>query len=113
MIYNSLIPFVCEIGSGTEFVYKGVVVVIHYNVVIGRSCVIAQHLATDERSGIYNILIIGDNVYLDAVCKVLGDVYIGNNAVIGANAVVNHDVTENAIAIGVQQLLRKIKKEVN
>lgn len=113
MIYNSLIPFVCKIGPSTEFGYKGVVVVIHYNVVIGRNYVIAQHMKIGESSGIYNILIVGDNVYLDSEFKFLGDVYIGNNTVIGANAVVIHDVTENAIAIGAQQLLRRIKKEVN
>lgn len=45
--------------------------------------------------------IIGDNVMLFSGCKILGDVKIGNNVVVGANAVVVKDVPDNAVVAGV------------
>ena len=43
---------------------------------------------------------IGNNVSIYAGAKVLGDINIGDNAVIGANAVVVKDVPANAIVVG-------------
>lgn len=40
---------------------------------------------------------IGDNVEICCGAKVLGEIHIGNNAVIGAQALVIHDVPENAV----------------
>ncbi len=44
--------------------------------------------------------IIGNNVELHANCMVIGGITIGDNAVIGAGAVVLKDVPENAVAVG-------------
>jgi serine O-acetyltransferase len=44
---------------------------------------------------------IGDNVRLSAGAKVLGNVTIGNNSIIGANAVVVKDIPENCTAVGI------------
>ncbi len=44
---------------------------------------------------------LGDNVWLGTGAKVLDGVRIGNDAVVGANAVVNGDLPEGAIAAGV------------
>ena len=44
---------------------------------------------------------IGDNVILFAGCKVLGKVKIGNNVIVGANAVVTHDVPDDCVVAGV------------
>ena len=44
--------------------------------------------------------IIGKNVELHANCIVIGGITIGDNAVIGAGAVVVKDVPENAIVVG-------------
>lgn len=41
--------------------------------------------------------VIGDNVEICCGAKVLGGIHIGNNAVIGAQALVIHDVPENAV----------------
>lgn len=86
-------------------------VVIHSRAVIGENCTIAQQVTIGGRSGIFNVPIIGNNVYLGAGCKVLGDVHVGDNVVIGANAVVIHDVPENAIVAGVPAKVLRIKRE--
>lgn len=44
---------------------------------------------------------IGHHVNFGTGCKVLGDITIGNNVIIGANAVVTHDVPDNSIVAGV------------
>lgn len=44
---------------------------------------------------------IGNNVRLMVGCKVIGDVIIGNNVSVGANAVVTKDISEDAIVVGI------------
>ena len=45
--------------------------------------------------------IIGDNVHFGVGCKVIGSHRIGNNVVIGANAVVTHDIPSNTVVAGI------------
>ena len=52
-------------------------------------------------SGWYEVPIIGDNVEICAGARILGPVRIGNNVIIGANAVVVKDVPDNCIVAGV------------
>lgn len=44
---------------------------------------------------------IGDNCYIGAGAKIIGDVKIGRNTLIGANAVVMSDVPDNHVAVGI------------
>jgi serine O-acetyltransferase len=44
---------------------------------------------------------IGDNVIIGAGAKILGPIYVGSSAKIGANAVVLRDIPTNATAIGI------------
>lgn len=55
--------------------------------------------------------VIGDNVDIGAGAKLLGPIHIGNNVLIGANAVVLCDVPDNSIAAGVPA--RIIPRRVN
>lgn len=43
---------------------------------------------------------VGNNVIIGCGAKILGDVLIGDNAKIGANALVDHDVPDNGIVYG-------------
>jgi len=49
---------------------------------------------------------LGDNVVVGAGAKILGPVWIGSGAQVGANAVVIHDVPAGAIAVGVPAQIR-------
>ena len=44
--------------------------------------------------------IIGDNVHISAGARILGPIKIGNNVIIGANAVVVKDVPDNCVVAG-------------
>ena len=50
--------------------------------------------------------VIGNNVDIGAGAKLLGAITIGDNVLIGANAVVVTDVPSNSIAIGVPAVIR-------
>lgn len=55
--------------------------------------------------------IIGNNVDIGAGAKVLGPIRIGDNSIIGANAVVIEDVPENSIAIGVPAIVKPRRQQ--
>jgi serine O-acetyltransferase len=44
---------------------------------------------------------LGNNVYLGAGCKVMGDVVIGNNVVVGLNSVVLASVPDDCTVLGI------------
>ena len=44
---------------------------------------------------------LGNNVFVAAGAKILGDVKIGNNVAVGANSVVINDVPDNCTVMGV------------
>lgn len=52
---------------------------------------------------------IGDDVMLWAGCVLLGDIEIGDGAVIGANAVVTKSVPAGCVAVGVPARIRETK----
>lgn len=76
-------------------------VIIYHQVTIGSST------QTDgKRRG---SPIIGNNVYIGAGAKIIGEVCVGNNCRIGANAVVYKDMPPNSVAV--QAPTRIIQKE--
>lgn len=101
LLYNSFIPYTCEIGEGTTFAYKGMGVEIHSRAKIGKNCIIAQQVTIGGRSKQKGVPVIGDNVYIGAGAKVLGDITIGDNCVIGAGAVVIKSVDSGCAVAGV------------
>ena len=64
---------------------------------VGMSQYGAYNLA---KQGKKHFPIIGDNVIIYAGACIVGGIKIGNNAIIGANAVVTKDVPDNAIVVG-------------
>ncbi len=55
--------------------------------------------------------IIGNNVYIGAGAKIIGNCRIGNNVRIGANTVVTKDIPDNTTVIGAD--IRIIKHSTN
>lgn len=65
---------------------------------IGENVYVNHLVTVGEKNG--KKPLIGNNVELHANSMVIGGIKIGNNAVIGAGAVVVKDVPENATAVG-------------
>ena len=57
--------------------------------------------------------LIGDDVIIYPGAKVIGNITIGNKAVIGANAVVIKDVLENEIVAGVPAKCIGIREDID
>jgi serine O-acetyltransferase len=68
------------------------------HIVIGNNFSIVHSVTIAGKNGKFPK--IGDNVYLGSGCCVLGGISIGNNVVIGANAVVTKDIPDNAVVVG-------------
>jgi serine O-acetyltransferase len=100
-LYNSSIPYTIKIGKNTRFAYGGIGVVIHGRAIIGQNCMIGQGITIGGRSKHKDVPIIGNSVYLGAGCRILGPIKIGDNVIIGPNAVVLENIPSNSIAVGI------------
>jgi serine O-acetyltransferase len=94
------------IGEGL-FIQHGFATVIAADS-IGKNCWINQQVTIGFTSST-DCPAIGDNVTISAGAKVLGGIKIGNNSIVGANAVVVKNVPENCVVIGVPAYI--IKRE--
>ena len=99
IIHNCEIPFTAEIGKNAIFAYGGIGVIIHGSAIIGERCNIGSNVTIGgtERG----TPVIGHDVYIATGAKVLGDVLIGDGAIVGANAVVLKSVPRFTVYAGV------------
>jgi serine O-acetyltransferase len=67
---------------------------------IGKNCWVNQQVTIGYSSDTERPMI-GDNVHITAGAKVFGRITIGNNSIIGANAVVVKNVPPNCTVVGV------------
>ncbi|MFD0763863.1 serine O-acetyltransferase [Mucilaginibacter lutimaris] len=101
LMFNSSLPASTQIGKKSTFAYGGIGVVVHARAIIGEGCVIGQGITIGGRSKKVEVPKIGNNVYLGAGCRILGDIVIGDEVVIGPNSVVLTDVPSGSIVVGV------------
>jgi serine O-acetyltransferase len=95
------IPASAEIGKGFYVGHFGGII-LHSDVKMGENCSIGPGVLIGARGlGNKGVPVIGNNVYIGVGAKVLGGITIGDNARIGANAVVICDVPADATAVGI------------
>lgn len=82
------------------------IIIAHY-AHIGKNCTIFQQVTIAQGSN-KTAATIGDNCFIGAGARIIGNVIIGDNVKIGANAVVLSDIPSNSTAVGVPA--RIIKK---
>lgn len=93
---NCVIPPTTEIGKDT-IIPHSVGIVLHQTSVIGKRCRIYQNVTIGNANGPK----IGDDVIIGANAVVLGNITIGDGAKIGAGAVVVKNVPRGATVVGV------------
>lgn len=86
----------CKIGKNATILHQ---------VTIGTK--ITTEKCMREADGIAPV--IGDDVYIGAGAKIIGNIRIGNNVLIGANAVVTKDVPDNCTVIGNPMIMFETK----
>jgi serine O-acetyltransferase len=97
-----------RIGRRLSIEHHGCIV-IHGATVIGDDCLIRHgvtlgNTGSDDATGAPRI---GNRVQMGAGAKVLGSITVGSNVIIGANAVVVHDVPDNSVVGGVPARILK------
>ena len=75
-------------------------VIISPYVKIGKNFNISQGVTIGQGKG-GGFPTVGDNVFVGPGAKIFGDIHIGNNVAIGANAVVTKSVPDNAVVVGI------------
>lgn len=110
LIHNSAVFSQSDIAAGTQFAYGGIGVVIHKKAIVGFNCIIGSNVTIGGRSRKEGLPVIGDRVYIATGAKILGPIRVGNDSVIGANAVVIEDVPEGSVVVGIPA--RVIKSNV-
>ena len=103
-----------EVGARTVFGHHGTLAAAEF-ISIGEDCLIAEMVSIrDHDHSFTNISVpynqqgqaiapvrIGSNVWLGCKVTVIRGVSIGNNTVVGANAVVTHDLPSDCVAVGI------------
>lgn len=92
------------IGAGLELPHP-IGVVIHHEAKIGPDCRLFQQvtIGTGPKPGLPRL---GARVWVGAGAKILGGVVIGDDAIIGANAVVITDIPEGSVAVGIPAVVK-------
>jgi serine O-acetyltransferase len=93
------IPACCTIGKGFRIHHFGGIM-LHPTVTIGEYCTLYHGVTIGDRGGSGAAASIGSNVLIGAGAKIIGPVRIGDNCVVGANAVVTKDMPHGTTALG-------------
>ena len=98
----------CEATVGRRFKIENFGgIVIGPAAVFGDDVTVRQGVTVDlRRTGERGAPIVGDRVDIGAGAKILGPIVIGNDVMIGANAVVIREVPSNSIAVGIPARVR-------
>jgi serine O-acetyltransferase len=101
-VYGIELPYSVQLGRRVVIEHQGAIV-IHGNCVIGDDCILRQGVTMGNRSldRPAEAPVLGRRVNVGAGAKILGPVHIGDDAVVGANAVVLHDVPAGATVVGI------------
>jgi len=107
--FKTVLPYTASIGRNTILNWSGLGVVIHDHTVIGENCVIGHDVTIGGRSHDDRVPVLGNRVFVGVGAKIIGPVKIGDNATVGANAVVMEDVPANAIVAGIPARIIRYK----
>jgi serine O-acetyltransferase len=97
------LPPAAEIGPGLLIPHTGFVVVATGSR-IGRNCTLTQGVTVGHSLGGRNsgagVPVIGDRVYVGPSSVIIGDLTIGNDALVGAGAIVTRSVPPGGVVVG-------------
>jgi len=96
------LPYKATIGAGLHIGHFGGII-IHPDIVMGENCNISQGvtLGIAGRKGRRGVPRIGNRVYIGPNAVVVGPIQIGDDAMVGANSLVNRDVEGHTTVMGV------------
>jgi serine acetyltransferase len=99
--YGCDIAPTAKIGQNFKIAHIGGIV-IGRNSIIGDNCTINNNLTLGmKNSNDISMLKVGNNVYISTRTKLLVNINIGDNCIIGANSVVNKSFEKNSVIVGI------------
>jgi serine O-acetyltransferase len=108
MVFEAVIPYKVRIGENCTLAHGGNGIVIHPDVQIGNNVIICHQVTIGGRGRWSNVPKIGNDVYIAPGAKILGPIRIGNNCIIGANAVVCTSFPAKCVVAGIPaRILRR------
>jgi len=93
------IPACCSIGKGFRIHHFGGII-FHPTVEIGENCTLFHGVTIGDRGGTGRAARIGNNVLIGAGAKIIGEITIDDDCIIGANAVVTRNIPSGTVALG-------------
>lgn len=100
------IPAQAKIGKGLR-IHHFSGVIINSAAVIGEYCTIYHGVTLGDRGGHGGAPRVGHRVLIGAGAKLIGEIKVGDDCVIGANAVVHTSVPAQHLAVGVPATIKK------
>jgi len=100
------IPVECRIGKGFRIHHFGGII-FHPSVEIGDNCTAYHEVTIGDRGGSGNAAKIGNNALIGAGAKIIGEIKIGDDCMIGANSVVRESMPNNSFAVGNPAVIKK------
>jgi serine O-acetyltransferase len=100
------IPAQAKIGKGLRIHHFGGIM-LHSTAIVGEYCTIYHGVTLGDRGSWGDAPRVGNRVLIGAGAKLIGEIVIGDDCVIGANAVVHTSVPTCHIAVGVPAVVKK------
>ena len=102
LISGTQIDIEGRVGPGL-YIGHGGKVVVHPEAVLGRDCNLSTGVVIGQagRGDLRGVPTIGDRVYIAPGATIIGHIRIGDDAAVGANAVVTKDVPPMGVAVGI------------
>lgn len=109
------IPHKTRIGSGMK-IHHGHALVIQDSATIGNNCTLRQSTTIGNKKladGTYSRAPrLGDGVEVGCSCTLIGPIFVGDHAVIGAGSVVTKDVPAHAVVAGNPARILRIRTDI-
>ena len=99
-LVGARVPAETRLGPRCKLSHGGNGVVVHRRALVGSGVMICQQVTIGGAARSRGVPFIGNDVYLGAGCKILGDVSVGDDSVVGANAVVAKSVPPGSVVVG-------------
>jgi serine O-acetyltransferase len=100
------LPAQAQIGKGLRIHHFGGIIM-HSEASIGEYCTLYQGVTLGDLGGWGGAPCVGNRVVIGAGAKLLGNIEIGDDCHIGANAVVRTSVPEGCLAVGVPAVIKQ------
>lgn len=104
--YNH-IPLETDIGGGLRTPHL-LGIVLSGKATIGEQCTIMHQvtIGVDELKN-DKAPVIGNNVFIGAGAKIIGNITVGNNVIVGAGAIVTKSVPDEKTVVGINRIIER------